>query len=169
MSEIPHWERGMRGHGYWLGTQRLGYVSLPPRGYKAMGGLLIYSWGVDGLRGATWEGTARRLDTAKRAVERAVARLRTTAQPEEWPEDWAAREARYDAFCSAISGFQGLNIGSMQEFTAEFGVSLDDPALAAHLVAAGWIHEAGADDALGGVYWRGYTTTENKERNGTPH
>ena len=30
MSE-PHWERGFRCHGYWIGGNRVGCVSLPPR------------------------------------------------------------------------------------------------------------------------------------------
>lgn len=154
MTETPHWERGMRGHGYWIGTRRLGYVSLPPRGYKVLGGPLLYSWGVDGIRGEGWEGTARRLDTAKQAVERAVARLLAGEAPER-AQERAAILSRYAAFAAAIAGFTGINEGSMAEFARELGVDLDDEGLIAHLETAGWEYLPPDSSAtMGGIYMR---------------
>ena len=55
----PIWERGYRGHVYWLGKQKLGKVTLVAR--------RRYSWEAAGR-----VGTADDLGKAKRAVEYAV-------------------------------------------------------------------------------------------------
>ncbi len=55
----PVWERGYRGHVYWLGKQKLGKVSLA--------GNRHYTWQAGGRAG-----DANDLGKAKRAVEYAV-------------------------------------------------------------------------------------------------
>ena len=55
----PIWERGYRGHVYWLGKQKLGKVTLLERGK--------YSWEAAGRAGSCDD-----LDKAKKAVEYAV-------------------------------------------------------------------------------------------------
>ena len=70
MSE-PHWERGYRFHGYWIGYERIGGVTLPPGrdGLKHYG----YGWFVE----RPWqEGKTKTLKAAKLAVEKAVAKAR---------------------------------------------------------------------------------------------
>src|SRR5258706_16148007 len=52
------WERGYLAHGYWLGKERLGQVTLGPK--KEWDG--IYRW-----RAANHSGEAATLDEAKRA------------------------------------------------------------------------------------------------------
>jgi hypothetical protein len=68
VEERPHWERGYRVHGYWLGTERVGWVSLGPRAVTraARDG---YGWGVVLPKGKTLEGRAASLRQAKRKVE----------------------------------------------------------------------------------------------------
>jgi len=56
----PIWERGYQGHVYWLGKTKLGKVSLS--------GKNRYAWQAAG-RG----GSAEDLDSAKKAVELAIA------------------------------------------------------------------------------------------------
>ena len=65
----PHWERGYRVHGYWIGNVRIGWVGLPPgRGtWKQLG----YGWGLDK---PVVEGREPSLQKAKQAVEKALAR-----------------------------------------------------------------------------------------------
>ena len=55
----PVWERGYRGHVYWLGKQKLGKVSLAGRQH--------YTWEAGGRAGS-----ADDLAKAKKAVEYAV-------------------------------------------------------------------------------------------------
>ena len=59
----PFWERGFLSHGYWLGKQRLGRVSLGPRGEWDG----VYRW-----QAGNREGKARTLREAKQSVEQAV-------------------------------------------------------------------------------------------------
>ena len=59
----PVWERGYRSHGYWLGKERLGKVTL--------------DGGTDGAPRYRWEsgnraGKSQTLREAKQAVEQAV-------------------------------------------------------------------------------------------------
>jgi hypothetical protein len=60
----PFWERGYRGHAYWLGDTKLGKVTLH-RGKQARH---KYTWEAAGRSGASDD-----LDLARRAVEQAVA------------------------------------------------------------------------------------------------
>ena len=55
----PTWERGYRGHVYWLGKQKLGKVSLAGKQH--------YRWQAGGRTG-----DCNDLEQAKRAVEYAV-------------------------------------------------------------------------------------------------
>lgn len=67
---LPVWERGHRGHGYWLRetNTRVGYVGLTPRCHRPV----EYHWYLDGdATKPPNEGTAKTLRSAKRAVERA--------------------------------------------------------------------------------------------------
>jgi len=57
------WERGYLAHGYWLGKERLGQVTLGSK--KEWDG--IYRW-----RAGNHSGETATLDEAKRAVEQAV-------------------------------------------------------------------------------------------------
>ena len=59
-AQKPVWERGYKGHVYWLGKTKLGKVTLLERSR--------YSWEAAGKAGASDD-----LDRAKRAVELAVA------------------------------------------------------------------------------------------------
>jgi hypothetical protein len=59
----PFWERGFLSHGYWLGKERLGVVSLGPR--DEWDG--IYRW-----QAGSGAGKAKTLREAKQAVEQAV-------------------------------------------------------------------------------------------------
>ena len=59
----PVWERGYRSHGYWLGKQRLGKVTLDGQGNSAA----RYRW-ESGNRA----GNSQTLREAKQAVEQAV-------------------------------------------------------------------------------------------------
>jgi hypothetical protein len=63
----PHWERGYRAHGYWLGIARLGVVTIGPRGFRRPGD--GYLWRLD----SWWHNApslhAPTLRAAKRAVE----------------------------------------------------------------------------------------------------
>jgi hypothetical protein len=59
----PFWERGFLSHGYWLGKERLGVVSLGPRGEWDG----IYRW-----QAGSSEGKAKTLREAKQAVEQSV-------------------------------------------------------------------------------------------------
>ena len=59
-AQKPVWERGYKGHVYWLGKTKLGKVTLPERGR--------YAWEAAGKAGASED-----LVKAKRAVELAVA------------------------------------------------------------------------------------------------
>ena len=62
----PHWEHGIRRHGFWLGAKRLGWVGIPPRGFP-----LEYHWGLDRTPNKRAV-AAPSLRAAKRAVERAL-------------------------------------------------------------------------------------------------
>lgn len=84
----PHWERGFRCHGYWLGGKRVGCVSLPPRlpslnSYAKTDG---YGWSLDSddaqhppprLRFKT-------LRAAKRAVEKAYHKWANPTKFDKW-------------------------------------------------------------------------------------
>jgi hypothetical protein len=59
----PFWERGFLSHGYWLGKERLGVVTLGPRGEWDG----IYRW-----QAGSNAGKASTLREAKQAVEQAV-------------------------------------------------------------------------------------------------
>lgn len=65
--DLPHWERGYRVHGYWLGMVRVGWVSLPPGRVAEYG----YGWGVNHPSGRFAEGRAPTLKEAKKLVETA--------------------------------------------------------------------------------------------------
>jgi len=56
----PFWERAYLGHAYWLGKQKLGRVTLKPKGQ--------YTWEAGGRAGS-----AEDLEKAKKAVEQAAA------------------------------------------------------------------------------------------------
>lgn len=74
MSERPHWEHGFRCHGYWIGLDRVGWVSIGPRPNRVE--ITGYSWGVvHPLTAAYIEGRSVRLKQAKRAVEKLWASL----------------------------------------------------------------------------------------------
>jgi hypothetical protein len=59
----PFWERGFLSHGYWLGKERLGVVTLGPRGEWDG----IYRW-----QAGSNAGKASTLREAKHAVEQVV-------------------------------------------------------------------------------------------------
>lgn len=60
--KLAHWERGWRCHGYWINSERIGYVALSPPGFK-----VIYTWGLS----ETDKGKESSLKKAKLLVERA--------------------------------------------------------------------------------------------------
>lgn len=74
----PHWERGYRCHGYWIGVKRVGFVGLPPRlngnGSAAADG---YGWGLTltGSGVTQAEGREPTLRRAKKKVEEAYRKL----------------------------------------------------------------------------------------------
>ena len=68
MSE-PHWERGYRCHGYWLGEQRVGVVGISHG--KGAAQKYGYSWRMDYWHHNTPERCVPTLRAAKRAVEKA--------------------------------------------------------------------------------------------------
>lgn len=68
MSEQPHWEHGMRCHGYWLGLERAAFIHLTPR-LPEHSTRYLWSVGYPGPRQPT--GEAKTLAQAKRAVETA--------------------------------------------------------------------------------------------------
>ncbi len=70
MSETvkPHWERGIRCHGYWIGLVRIGWVGLPYGGVKWG----KYKWIFTG-HSPRQEGKTSTLRAAKRAVEKLFA------------------------------------------------------------------------------------------------
>ena len=57
------WERGYLSHGYWLGKERLGMVTLGPKGEWDG----VYRW-----KAGDRAGEASTLDDAKHSVEQAV-------------------------------------------------------------------------------------------------
>ena len=68
----PHWERGFRCHGYWIGLVRWGMVGLPPRAGVDAPGEGRYGWvfephGITGQRPV--EGRSATLRVAKKMVE----------------------------------------------------------------------------------------------------
>jgi len=65
----PHWEHGYRCHGYWLGLQRVGCVTLPSN--RVLNYKRIYSAYVDTPLPYTALGERRTLPAAKRLVEKA--------------------------------------------------------------------------------------------------
>jgi hypothetical protein len=65
VTPVPRWEHGYRCHGFWLGTFRVGCVSIGVRPWDG-----IYRWELDG--GLTSKGEVRDLRTAKRQVEAAL-------------------------------------------------------------------------------------------------
>lgn len=82
---LPVWQHGKRVHGYWLGEQRVGHVSLPPRGCPRAT-VRAYSWEIDAapdLRGE--EPTLR---AAKRRVEVAFRRVYSWRFPESRGKWW---------------------------------------------------------------------------------
>lgn len=60
----PHWERGYRTHGYWIGIRRVGYVALPPRPVSD------YGWGMEWDHHNFHRPRITTLRAAKRAVEK---------------------------------------------------------------------------------------------------
>lgn len=68
----PHWEMGLRVHGYWRGMERLGWVSLSPRPKIRGSQKMIYTWCVDCEDPKPVNGMCFDLRTAKRMVERIV-------------------------------------------------------------------------------------------------
>jgi hypothetical protein len=62
----PFWERGYRGHVYWLGKDKLGRVTLNVA--RPAGDAARYRWEAAGR-----EGLAESLEKARSAVELAVA------------------------------------------------------------------------------------------------
>jgi hypothetical protein len=73
-----HWEHGYRCHGYWLGPQRVGQVSLSPPGCSPV----VYYWSLDQLgcgeeqaMALGYQGEAGALPVAKACVEEAYRRL----------------------------------------------------------------------------------------------
>lgn len=61
----PHWERGRRCHGYWIGLARFGWVGIDIGGAK-----YGYGWLFDPPCGNREEGEATTLREAKRRVEK---------------------------------------------------------------------------------------------------
>ncbi len=61
----PHWERGYRCFGFWLGEERIGFVGRPP-GRSAP----YYSWIFEPPQGCLISNRAATLRAAKRAVEK---------------------------------------------------------------------------------------------------
>ena len=59
---LPHWERGWRCHGYWIGSKRVGFVALSPPGFK-----IVYTCGYNETR----KGEESSLKKAKLLVGRA--------------------------------------------------------------------------------------------------
>lgn len=45
--KVGIWERGYRCHGYWIGTQRIGFIGLPSRLAIKTGSAMVYYWGLD--------------------------------------------------------------------------------------------------------------------------
>lgn len=66
--EQPRWMRGYRCHGYWLGAQRLGRVTLPPR---RKGQRLVYGCLLDSPVSDTRIAERLTLRSAKKVVEQA--------------------------------------------------------------------------------------------------
>lgn len=66
-TQMPHWERGYRCHGYWLGVERIGFVSLSPEGFKP----LHVSWLVNLPNGKKDEGSCTNVRKGKQLVEKA--------------------------------------------------------------------------------------------------
>ena len=64
----PHWERGYRSHGYWLGDRRIGLVFIGPgpRAASSRG----YGWHMDYPREEASSGHAGSLKVAKREIEK---------------------------------------------------------------------------------------------------
>jgi hypothetical protein len=71
--DAPRWERGDRIHGYWLGSQRLGWVALPHRGQSAA--KAGYSWGIDAPGWQSKPGWSPTLSNARRSVEKAISAI----------------------------------------------------------------------------------------------
>ncbi len=67
---VPRWEHGYRCHGLWLGSNRLGRVSIGPKGLWDG----LYRWELDGHPATS--GEAKTLGKAKRQVEEALAAAR---------------------------------------------------------------------------------------------
>jgi hypothetical protein len=61
INDAPQWERGYRIWGYWRYGERIGYVSLSPRGRRPT----LYTWGV----GVQDMGICLSLREAKQCVE----------------------------------------------------------------------------------------------------
>lgn len=69
MPEVsPHWERGYRCHGYWIGNERIGFVALTPRGPWPT----EYHWGMD-CQPNSPSVKAKSLHDGKRSVEKTYA------------------------------------------------------------------------------------------------
>lgn len=64
---IPHWERGYRCHGFWLGTKRIGFIGLTPEHYKP----LICFWSLDIPKQNFMTGETNNVRKAKQLVEHA--------------------------------------------------------------------------------------------------
>ncbi len=73
LAQTPHWERGYRSHGYWLGSERVGWVTRPPGKMTGQD----YGWRYDWSDGARSEGRSPSLRQAKRMVEQIYQKDRT--------------------------------------------------------------------------------------------
>ncbi len=63
----PHWEHGLRCHGYWIGLDRIGFVGLPPRFAPAK--VHGYGW-VFGSGQNPKQGRTKTLRQAKKIIEK---------------------------------------------------------------------------------------------------
>lgn len=72
MTSEPHWERGRRVHGYWIGMNRIGWVGLPQGKIGNQG----YGWAFcSPATGVFIEGREPTLRLAKKEVEAAHKRF----------------------------------------------------------------------------------------------
>lgn len=63
----PHWEHGYRCHGFWLGTERIGFIGLP----HTPANRDEYRWSFDLPRFDSVKGRTKTLREAKKNVEKA--------------------------------------------------------------------------------------------------
>lgn len=120
MQEQPHWERGYRCHGFWIGIKRIGHISLSPEHYKP----LICSWSFSLPHDDAVSGQAPNVRKAKQLVERAYKQYRRVdkfkaGQLYEVLDDWASatspffriQNARYELRAGETIRFKCPNMG----------------------------------------------------------